>query len=218
MISQERYFLHLDGIQRGPYTVQQIGHMVNSGIVHSSAMFWCEGLEQWQPVTQLIVPKAEIKRRRIRWSAKTLGALAFLLALLWIALPTLREGWREQRQIEKNSQSAYWRARGVLRESVGWFSGVRFDAFDPSKVVLLEGDRAAVELTAQIAPFFGESRVGRWRVDLKYDNRLRMWVPGEGQAAPPDEATVPDASAPKKPEDPQTPPAPVDENPAPRSP
>ena len=86
-MSQERYFLYLDGVQRGPYTVAQIGHMVNSRIVHPSAMFWCEGLEQWQPVTQLIVHKDEKKRRRISVSAWMLGFLGLLLVLFWMAGP-----------------------------------------------------------------------------------------------------------------------------------
>jgi len=185
-MSQERYFLYLHGTQRGPYTVGQIGHMVNSGIVHSEAMFWCEGLEQWQPVTQLIVPKEEVKRRRIHFGAGTLGIFVVLALVVWLFMPTLREGWKEQHQVDKDQISAYWRARGVLRESLGWFSGVHFREFDPAKVTFLEGDRAAVELEAQVSPVIGESHQTRWKVDLQYDKRLRMWMAAE-TAAPPSE-------------------------------
>ena len=178
-MSQERYFLFLHGTQRGPYTVSQIGHMVNSGIVHHEAMFWCEGLEQWQPVTQLIVPKEVVKRRRIHIGAGTLGALAVAAFVIWLFFPTLREGWREQHQVDKNASAAYWRARGVLRETLGWFAGVHFYEFDADKVSLKGDDLAVVELEARVSPLFGESRQTRWRVDLKYDNRLRMWVAGE---------------------------------------
>ncbi len=181
-MSQERYFLYVDGSQRGPYTVSQIGHMVNSGIVHSEAMFWCEGLDQWQPVTQLIVPKAEVKRRRIHLSAKTLSVLGGFLAVFWICLPTLRQGWMEQHEVEKNAPAAYWRARGVLRESLGWFAGVHFREFDPSMVLLSEPNRATVELEAQIAPMFGAQRSGRWKVELVYDTRLQMWVAADAEA------------------------------------
>ncbi len=191
-MSQERYFLHVDGSQRGPYTVSQIGHMVNSGIVHSGAMFWCEGLDQWQPVTQLIVPKAEVKRRRLRFSARTLGGMGVCLLVLWMFWPTLREGWREQHQIQRDRESAYWRARGVLRESLGWFSGVHFKDFDATKVRMDEAEKATVELEAQISPFFGKPSTGRWRVELKFDNRLQMWVAGEGEAhEPPPQGTEP---------------------------
>ncbi len=186
-MSQERYFLYLHGTQRGPYTVGQIGHMVNSGIVHSEAMFWCEGLEQWQPVTQLIVPKEEVKRRRLHFGAGTLGTFAVLALVVWLFMPTLREGWREQHQVDKDQASAYWRARGVLRENLGWFSGVHFRDFDPAQVTFLEGDRASVELEAQVSPVVGESHLTRWKVDLQYDKRLRMWMAAES-AYPPSES------------------------------
>lgn len=178
-MSQERYFLYLHGTQRGPYTVSQIGHMVNSGIVHSEAMFWCEGLEQWQPVTQLIVPKEEVKRRRLNIGAGTLAVFGVGVLLLWLFYPMLREGWHEQHQVEKDASAAYWRARGVLRETLGWFSGAHFRDFDPGKVTLHDGEHASVELEAQIAPLFGASHQTRWKVDLKYDTRLRMWVAGD---------------------------------------
>lgn len=189
-MSQERYFLYLHGVQRGPYTVSQVGHMVNSGIVHHEAMFWCEGLDQWQPVTQLIVPKEEKKRRRIHFGAGSLVAGGAVLLLVWIFLPTLRQGWREQRQVEKDASSAYWRARGVLRESLGWFSGAHFRGFDASAVSFEGEDHAFVDLEAQISPYFGSARTTRWRVELKYDNRLRMWVAAE-PAAPPSEPVAP---------------------------
>jgi hypothetical protein len=178
-MSQERYFLHLNGLQRGPYTVQQIGHMVNSGIVHSEAMFWCEGLEQWQPVTQLIVPKGEVTRRRLKFGAGSAVVVAGLLVLFWVCLPFLREGWKEQHQVAQDAPAAYWRARGVLRESLGWFTGLRFRDYDPSMVRLEEAGRAVVELEAQAGKVFGGHESARWRVELTYDRRLRMWMPAE---------------------------------------
>jgi len=183
-MSQERYFLYLHGIQRGPYTVSQVGHMVNSGIVHSEAMFWCEGLEQWQPVTQLIVPKEEKKRRRIHFGAGTLAVCGAGLVVFWMFLPTLREGWREQHQVQKDAFSAYWRARGVLRESLGWFSGAHFRSFESSAVRLDGMDGAFVELEARVAPLFGTTHTTRWMVALRYDNRLRMWVAADSSSPP----------------------------------
>lgn len=196
--------------------MSQIGHMVNSGIVHHEAMFWCEGLEQWQPVTQLIVPKEMVKRRRIHFGAGTLGGILGVAFVIWLFLPTLREGWREQHQVERDAGAAYWRARGVLRETIGWFSGVHFYGFDAAKVTLKEGDRAVVELEARVAPLFGEASQTRWRVDLKYDNRLRMWVAGEGEAPPaatPDAPDVPNAQdAPPGTGGPEMPQAPASES------
>jgi hypothetical protein len=175
-MSQERYFLHVDGAQRGPYTVRQIGHMVNSGIVHAGAMFWCEGLEQWQPVTQLIEPKRHRQQRRIRLGAGTMAVIGLVLGAFWLVLPILRQGWKEQNQSDRTLEGAYWRARGALREHVGWFTGLRFKPFDPDKVSWSGEDAATVELEAESSGAFKGQRVERWKVELVYDKRLRMWV------------------------------------------
>lgn len=157
--------------------------MVNSGIVHSEAMFWCEGLEQWQPVTQLIVPKGEVTRRRLKFGAGSAVVVAGLLVLFWVCLPILREGWREQHQVAQDPPAAYWRARGVLRESLGWFTGLRFRDYDPAMVQMEDAGRAVVELEAQAGKLFGGGENARWRVELVYDKRLRMWMPAESSGA-----------------------------------
>jgi hypothetical protein len=183
-MAEEMYFLYLDGIQRGPYTVFQIGHMVNSGIVDAEALFWCEGLEQWQPVAQLITPKQEVRRRRVRLSLTMLGVFVGL-GLLGVALwPVFREVWREQHQVEKAPEAAYWRARGVMRERFGRWTPVKFVAFDPSQVRWEGPSEATVELLVQSGarPRSGsdarqESGQERWRVRVRYDDRLKMWTP-----------------------------------------
>jgi hypothetical protein len=197
-MSQERYFLYLDGVQRGPYTVAHIGHMVNSGIVHHSAMFWCEGLEQWQPVTQLIVHKDEKKRRRVNVSAWMLGFLGVLSLFLWMAGPTLREGWREQHQVERSALGAYWSARGVLRAHLGWFSALRFTDFNPAQVVFVDEGHASVILEADVSGDGAAQRRSRWQVDLRYDKRLQAWMPdasdGPKSSSKPDTPAKPEAS------------------------
>ncbi|NBV85223.1 MAG: DUF4339 domain-containing protein [Verrucomicrobia bacterium] len=176
-MSQERYFLYVDGVQKGPYTVGHIGHMVNSGIVHSSAMFWCEGLEQWQPVTQLIVPKHEEKRRRLNVSAWILAVVLGGLLLFWLAFPTLQEGWREQHQIEQSPLAAYWSARGMVRSHVGWFTGLRFREFNPECVTITADGHASVVLEAEVSRGSSAERLGRWEVGLRFDKRLQAWMP-----------------------------------------
>ena len=183
-MAEEMYFLYLDGIQRGPYTVFQIGHMVNSGLVDPAALFWCEGLEQWQPVTQLIEPKKHKQRRRIRMGAGTIGGIVIGLGVLWLVLPTLRQGWKEQNQTERTAEAAYWSARGVLRDHVGWFTGLRFRPFDPAKVRLHGEDAATVELEAESSGAFKGQRFERWKVELVYKKRLQMWVAAEEEARP----------------------------------
>jgi hypothetical protein len=165
---RERYFLYIDGSQRGPYTVDQIDHMVNKGIVSSESMFWCEGLDQWQPVSQLIVPKVEVVRRRIRISTRLVGVVLLGMVLLGVTWPLLSEGWREQHQVELTQEAAYWRARGVLRDTFGKFTSILFEPFDPANV----------------------------RLHGEYDQRLKEWRPilspneqanpkGQGELTPP---------------------------------
>jgi hypothetical protein len=173
-MAEEMYFLYLDGVQRGPYTVFQIGHMVNAGIVHPDSLFWCEGLDQWQPVTQLIVPKSEIKRQRWRVSLGLLGgalAVACVLSFFW---PVMRVLWREQHQVEKTPEAAYWRARGVLRERLGRFKVLRFSDFKGSRVRWVSPVEAVVEV--EVLPRdLKQENPSRWLVKVRYDSRLKMW-------------------------------------------
>src|SRR6188768_48680 len=71
--SPEVFYLHINGEQRGPYTIQHIDHLLNSGLIQETAMFWREGLEQWQPVTNLVAVRTK-KRSRIR-PAMVVGVL-----------------------------------------------------------------------------------------------------------------------------------------------
>jgi hypothetical protein len=188
---RERYFLYIDGSQRGPYTVDQIDHMVNKGIVSAESMFWCEGLDQWQPVSQLIVPKVEVVKRRIQISTRLMGMLllgAVLLGLIW---PLVHEGWKEQHQVELTQEAAYWRARGVLRGTVGKFTSVLFEPFDPVKVRFHGSQRASVELSAQTKQLGGAPMQGKWLVELEYDSRLKAWRP----ILSPDEQSAPKGSS-----------------------
>lgn len=182
---RERYFLYIDGTQRGPYTVAQIDHMVNNAIVSPDSMFWCEGLDQWQPVSQLIVPKVEITKRRIRVSARVLFAAFAGCVAVWLLWPLIHQGWREQHQIELTQEAAYWRARGVLRDTFGNFTSIIFEPFDASKVRLHDGQRAAVELSAQTKRFGSVPMQGRWLVELEYDTRLSEWRPVQSQGQQP---------------------------------
>ena len=62
-VSPECFYLLIDGEQRGPYTVKQIDHLLNSGLIREDATFWREGLEQWQPVTNLV----QLRRPKSSW-------------------------------------------------------------------------------------------------------------------------------------------------------
>lgn len=178
-MAQEMYFLYLNGVQRGPYTVHQIGHMVNSGIVESEAMFWCEGLDQWQPVTQLITPKAEERRKRWRLGGYLGAFVVFLLGALWWLYPLLHQGWMEQHQVEWTEEAAYWRARGVLREHLGRLNALSFGEFDAGKVSLRRGEDSEVGLLVGATNSRTGGPISRWCVKVFYDEKLRAWVPSK---------------------------------------
>src|SRR3954454_5664275 len=98
MPTPEVFYLHLCGEQRGPYTVPQIDHLLNSGLIAEETLYWREGLDQWQPVTTLV----SVRRKANPW-IKPLLILAAVLAgaflLHFFGAVTLL-GWREANQHE----------------------------------------------------------------------------------------------------------------------
>src|SRR5580700_2531636 len=107
MISPEIFYLHIDGEQRGPYTVPQIDHLLNSGLIEVETLFWREGLEQWQPVTNLVALRKPVRR----WlkPAFAAGFLLILLLLGRVFWPIVRVGWQEANQRDYTAAAAYWR-------------------------------------------------------------------------------------------------------------
>src|SRR5436305_15171705 len=106
MISPEIFYLHIHGEQRGPYTIPQIDHLLNSGLIAEETLFWREGLEQWQPVTGLVT-----KRRvpnRWRRAAVAVAILAPLAVCAWIFGPPLVDGWNEATANAFTLEDAYW--------------------------------------------------------------------------------------------------------------
>src|SRR3954467_11636237 len=93
MPTPEVFYLHLCGEQRGPYTIPQIDHLLNSGLIAEETLFWREGLEQWQPVTDLVVKR--ILPNPWRRAVLVLAIVAPLAALAWFFGTTLIEGWNE---------------------------------------------------------------------------------------------------------------------------
>ena len=69
MISPEIFYLHIHGEQRGPYTIPQIDHLLNSGLIAEETLYWREGLDQWQPVTSLVL-SSPVERRKYAVTGK----------------------------------------------------------------------------------------------------------------------------------------------------
>ena len=94
-----------------------------------------------------------------------------------MVFPSLRQGWKEQHQVEVTPKAAYWRARGVLREHIGRFSSVAFADFDSSVVRFVSPESATVELSVLPDKGGEEKPPTKWRVEIQYDERLKMWGP-----------------------------------------
>ena len=174
MRSPEVFYLHIHGEQLGPYTVPQIDHLLNTGLIAEETLYWCEGLDQWAPVVSL-VPK--------RVAAHSWGKiLAGLVALAALGLacaffgPVLLDGWREASQHEYTAKAAYWRAREVVRNrSVPAGSLVNFSRFSQSKVKLQPRAGASVALRGELIDARGTAQPMVWYVDMKFDEQLAEW-------------------------------------------
>lgn len=175
MPSPEAFYLHLSGEQRGPYTVPQIDHLLHSGLIAEETLYWREGLEQWQPVTEL-VPLRRPPRHWKRFAAG--GAILVPLALLlWIFGPPLADGWREATSNRFTFEDAYWRARDAVRQQpLPWGSLLSFETFSTAGVELHKNEAAQVVLRGQIAPREGPPRATIWRVQLPYDRTRGEWT------------------------------------------
>ncbi|MDQ3621963.1 MAG: DUF4339 domain-containing protein [Verrucomicrobiota bacterium] len=174
MNSPEVFYLHIEGEQRGPYTVTQIDHLVNSGLVAEETLYWREGLEQWQPVTELVHKRVPEKR----WVKTSIIAGVALLVLLLVQLfgPITLAGWREANQHEFTPEAAYWRAREIVRHQIlPKGAVVEFCEPDRAEVQLQSGTAAVVQLYGEVPDARGRTRESAWEVKLQFDPRARQW-------------------------------------------
>lgn len=174
MPSPEVFYLHIQGEQRGPYTVPQIDHLLNTGLIAEETLYWCEGLDQWAPVVEL-VPKRVVKRSWGKILAMLVAAAAFGLVCAF-AGPVLVSGWREASQHEYTAKAAYWRAREVVRNrSVPAGYLVNFASFAKSTVTLQQKTRASVVLAGKLIDARGTAQPMVWYVDMTFDEQRTEW-------------------------------------------
>jgi hypothetical protein len=177
MISPEVFYLHIQGEQRGPYTIPQIDHLLNSGLIAEETLYWREGLDQWQPVTSLV----RLRRPVNRWGKRLL-----VLSLVLIAAAVLQFfgsvaliGWKETNQHEYTARAAYWRARSVVRAtSLPEGAIVQFPGFAASKVTLLPPGAATVVLHGDVTLSSGETKAMVWSVPMSFDAQNAEWAGG----------------------------------------
>lgn len=184
MTTPEVYYLHIHGEQRGPYTQPQVDHLLNSGLIAEETLFWREGLEQWQPVTSLVVRRVQPNR----WT-RPLIALGVAVALLifWQFFgPITVIGWRETNQHDFTPRAAYWRARDAVRNGA-LAPGVLVDFHDiaSAQVQMKAPDGAGVLLRGNVIGRDGTPRPSAWEVTMRFDPPTREWSSaGVRDAAP----------------------------------
>jgi hypothetical protein len=174
MTTPEVYYLHIHGEQRGPYTQPQVDHLLNSGLIAEETLFWREGLEQWQPVTSLVIRRVQPNR----WT-KPLIALGVIVALLIFAQffgPITLIGWRETNQHDFTPRAAYWRARDAVRHgALDPGALVDFHDLAGAKVAMKAPAAAHVGLRGTVTGKDGTPRAAAWEVEMKFDPPSREW-------------------------------------------
>ena len=184
MISPEIFYLHIQGEQRGPYTVPQIDHLLNSGLIAEETLYWREGLDQWQPVTTLV----KLRRRGSIWKKRVLifGLVVVIALVVEFFGSVALLGWREANQHEYTAQAAYWRARSVVRSAaLAPGTVVDFGDFSESQVELQPPHAAVVRLHGEVMEHPGQGRALKWSVPMQYDPQGRDWTGGPPQEVAP---------------------------------
>lgn len=180
MPTPEVFYLHIQGKQQGPYTIPQIDHLLNSGLIAEETLYWREGLEQWQPVTSLVPLRRKVNPwgKRILYLAITI----LVLAVLQFFGSMVVVGWRETNQHEYTPQAAYWRARSVVRSN-GLPEGaiVQFHGFSTAQVELQQPHAATVLLEGDVTLSTGETHPATWNVPLNFDPQSGEWTGGPVQ-------------------------------------
>ena len=176
MNTREAFYVHVHGEQLGPYTIRHLDHLIHSGLLSRETLYWTEGLEQRQPVADLI----PVRRARRRW-VWLIVALAALLPVLGLSLflgPPILDGWREQTQHEFTPIAAYWAARGVVRTYLAQRAATPvFQPFERAQVQFPDSNRAVVQLRGQIITGERAGQETAWTVRLSFDPERRDWSP-----------------------------------------
>jgi hypothetical protein len=171
----EAFFIYHNGEQRGPYTAGQVNHLYRCGFIDDETLYWREGLEQWQPVSQIVLRRKH--RHRVLFWSILLGTLAAIALFVALFGPVTADAWRELTSGDFTTESAWWRARGLVREQLPKNTHVRFDPFASAQVTMQGADSASVVLGGVLTDDAGQTEHGAWRVLLRYDESHASWCP-----------------------------------------
>jgi len=179
----EVFFIHHNGEQRGPYTARQVNHLHRCGFIDEYTLYWREGLEQWQPVSEIILRRRKRNRRLLWLILAGIVALAALFGSLFG--PVTADAWRELTSGDFTEESAWWRARGLVNERLAKGDSVAFDPFSGAQVTLHNHDGATVTLGGTLRHRHTRNEHAAWRVRLRYDADRGMWLAAQKQSSPP---------------------------------
>ncbi|HEX4085562.1 MAG TPA: DUF4339 domain-containing protein [Chthoniobacteraceae bacterium] len=176
MAFNEEFFIHIQGEQKGPYTYPQLKRMYENSLIPEETLYWRDGMEQMEPVSDLCGSRKRDHLRRLR-RIRTTAIIVLAAAAMVTAYfaPMLREGWREMNDRDQTQEAAYWRARGFVREAIRrQDESVVFDPYT-SASVSLTGTSATVILPGTV---LGKGKT-TWRVAMQYDIAGREWKCGD---------------------------------------
>ncbi len=184
MISPEVFYVHVRGEQRGPYTLRQIDHQLNSGLIEMETLYWREGMDQWQPVTDLVI----VRHKANPWIKPgiALGVVLSVMVLVRMFGPITMEGWRETNQHAYTPAGAYWRARGVVRAgALPKGSVVAFAGLSKAQVEMRPPNAAWVIVRGDVTKSNGQTLRAAWRVPMRFDTKAGEWAGGPAQEVVP---------------------------------
>ncbi len=170
----EAFYLYHLGEQRGPYTVRQVNHLHKCEFIDDDTLYWREGMEQWAPVTQIVLHRRK-RRRMLGWTL-TFGVLAGIALLASFFGPVTMDAWREMTSGSFTEHDAYWRSRLLVRQSLDKSSSVKFDPLEQAKVQLEPPSGASVILSGVVRDPDG-SHPASWRVRLVHVPDQQQWFP-----------------------------------------
>lgn len=170
----EVFHIYHHGEQRGPYSVRQVNHLYRCGYICEETLYWRDGMEQWQPVTEIV--ERRMQRKRLRRWAIVAAVCAVLAVLVFLFGPVTRDAWKELTSGEYTADSAWWRARGLVREKLQpEGEHVSFDARSTANVELDGKNQAVVVLGGQVTDAKDKAARQSWTVHLQFDSERRLW-------------------------------------------
>ena len=176
MAFNEEYFIHVQGEQKGPYTFPQLKRLYEKSLIPEETLYWQDGMEQSQPVSDLCGVRRQDHLRRLKQLRVTGAVLVAVVALLTAyCAPVFKDGWREMNDRDQTQEGAYWKARGFVREDVKKQDASV--AFEPYKTatVTLTGTNATVILPGMLFAKDGRAAKMAWKVLMHYDPVRREW-------------------------------------------